>query len=240
MAEAVMVKLEELGVGAWLTQGDRVIRGPDWKGGNADGLLGGSGEGTVTKAAGKAGMVSVKWDNGNYGYYRMGAGNKYELRTAIPPPPPTPPPLPSPESEYESEYDEEEEEEEEESPDPPAPARTPTPPPPQCEMCGLVLTENCLSTSVCVVCTSKLWRGETPRRKLGTPSPSPQVERKKVPVVSTPPPASKFGLKNFLATASTHMEKERMAQEKIEQPTSNKPKRSGFGPSALAVFARKS
>ena len=26
MAEAVMVKLEELGVGAWLTQGDRVIR----------------------------------------------------------------------------------------------------------------------------------------------------------------------------------------------------------------------
>ena len=26
MAEAVMVKLEELGVGAWLAQGDRVIR----------------------------------------------------------------------------------------------------------------------------------------------------------------------------------------------------------------------
>ena len=25
------------------------FRGPDWKGGNADGLLGGSGEGTVTK-----------------------------------------------------------------------------------------------------------------------------------------------------------------------------------------------
>ena len=37
------------------------------------------------------------------------------------------------------------------------------------------------------------------------------------------------------------MEKERMAQgpEKIQQPTSNKPKRSGFGPSALAVFANK-
>ena len=67
-----------------------------------------------------------------------------------------------------------------------------------------------------------------------------QVERKKVPIVSTAPTASKFGLKNFLATASTHMEKERMAQEKIEQPTSNRPKRSGFGPSALAVFARKS
>ena len=26
MAEAVMVKLEELGVGAWLAQGDRVVR----------------------------------------------------------------------------------------------------------------------------------------------------------------------------------------------------------------------
>ena len=119
---------------------------------------------------------------------RMGAGNKYELRTAIPPPPPTPPPIPSPESEYESEY---EEEEEEESPDPPPPAHTPTPPPPpQCDICGLPLTENCLrclvkivslilhqtfSTSVCVECTSKLWRGETPRRKLATPSPSPQV-----------------------------------------------------------------
>ena len=103
-------------------------------------------------------MVGVKWDNGNYGYYRwrlrkilhtfslpthrMGAGNKYELRTAIPRPPPTPPPAPSPESEYESEY--ESEEEEEKSPSPPPPARTPTPPPPQCEMCGLLLTENCL------------------------------------------------------------------------------------------------
>ena len=65
-----------------------------------------------------------------------------------------------------------------------------------------------------------------------------QVERKKVPIVSTAP-ASKFGLKNFLASASTHMEKERLAQEKMEQPTSNKPKRSGFGPSALAVFASK-
>ena len=100
----------------------------------------------------------MKWDNGNYGYYRcrlrnilhtfsiltyrMGAGNKYELRTAIPPPPPTPPPASSPESEYESEY--ESEEEEEKSPSPPPPARTPTPPPPQCEMCGLLLTENCL------------------------------------------------------------------------------------------------
>ena len=71
---------------------------------------------------------------------RMGAGNKYELRTAIPPPPPTPPPIPTPESEYESEY----EEEEEEIPPPPPPPRTPTPPPPQCEMCGLLLTENCL------------------------------------------------------------------------------------------------
>ena len=103
-------------------------------------------------------MVGVKWDNGNYGYYRwrlrkilhtfslpthrMGAGNKYELRTAIPRPPPTPPPAPSPESEYESEY--ESEEEEEKSPSPPPPARNPTPPPPQCEMCGLLLTENCL------------------------------------------------------------------------------------------------
>ena len=76
-------------------------------------------------------------------FERMGAGNKYELRTATPPAPPTPPPLPSPESEYESEY-EEEEEEEEESPVAPHPARTPTPPPPQCEICGLVLTENCL------------------------------------------------------------------------------------------------
>ena len=72
-----------------------IHRGPDWKGGNADGLLGGSGEGTVTKvvivviasfflhltsesqAAGKAGMVSVKWDNGNYGYYRFSTSNRF-------------------------------------------------------------------------------------------------------------------------------------------------------------------
>ena len=46
-------------------------------------------------------------------------------------------------------------------------------------------------------------------------------------------------MKNFLASASSHMEKERLAAEKIEDPTSNKPKRSGFGPSALAVFANK-
>ena len=89
----------------------------------------------------------------------MGAGNKYELRTAIPPPAPTPPAVPSPESEYESEY--ESEEEEEKSPSPPPPARTPTPPPPQCEMCGLLLTENCLrhdmsSASVLEILKEKL------------------------------------------------------------------------------------
>jgi hypothetical protein len=45
-------------------------RGIDWIGGNADGARGGKlGEGTVTKAM-KAGMVGVKWDNGNFGYYR--------------------------------------------------------------------------------------------------------------------------------------------------------------------------
>ena len=32
MAEAVMVKLEELGVGAWLAQGDRVVRFGFWFG----------------------------------------------------------------------------------------------------------------------------------------------------------------------------------------------------------------
>ena len=32
MAEAVMVKLEELGVGAWLAQGDRVVRFDFWFG----------------------------------------------------------------------------------------------------------------------------------------------------------------------------------------------------------------
>ena len=84
----------------------------------------------------------------------MGAGNKYELRTAIPPAPPTPPPLPSPESEYESEY---EEDEEEESPAPPPPAHTPTPPPPpQCDMCGLLLTENCLRCPLEIVSFIKL------------------------------------------------------------------------------------
>ena len=89
MAEAVMGRLEELGVGVWAGLGGRVTRsksiichenvkksrlyektrtcrGVHWKGGESDG----GGEGTVTRAE-TSGLVAVKWDVGNFGFYRF-------------------------------------------------------------------------------------------------------------------------------------------------------------------------
>ena len=84
-----MGRLEELGVGVWAGLGGRVTRsksiiihenvkksrsyektrtcrGVHWKGGESDG----GGEGTVTRAE-TSGLVAVKWDVGNFGFYRF-------------------------------------------------------------------------------------------------------------------------------------------------------------------------
>ena len=169
MAESMMIKLEELGVGSWVTVNSRVVRGHDWSGGEADG----AGEGEVTKVDGKNGVVSVRWNNGNFGYYRMGAGGKFELKMA--PKPvieylPKKPTVKLEEEEEESEDTEEETDEEEEVEEvveaereevrpslPLAPVSTAFK---VCEYCGGTYTDNSLSSTMCVECTAKLWRGE--------------------------------------------------------------------------------
>ena len=45
---------------------DNVCRGVHWKGGESDG----GGEGTVTRVE-SSGLVAVKWDIGNFGFYRF-------------------------------------------------------------------------------------------------------------------------------------------------------------------------
>ena len=204
MAEAMMDKLEELGVGSWVVVNSRVVRGIDWSGGNADGHQGGSGEGVVTKVDGKTGVVSVRWDNDNYGYYRMGAGGKFELKKA--PPPPYKPDIRRRRSRADSDNKEEtsgdaerrksnadvcisEEEWEYETDseceesvgdddgkkrgDVSETSKTvsqPQTPPPVfvgklCEICSQPWTENCLSATMCVECTGKMWRGEIVNKK---------------------------------------------------------------------------
>lgn len=167
MAESIMIKLEELGVGSWVTVNTRVVRGLDWTGGDADGC----GEGEVTRVDGRNGVVSVRWNNGNFGYYRMGAGGKFELKMA---PKPVIEHLPRKaavtlQEESESEYEESEEETGEVADcdsdcergvkvvveAPPALAVVK-----ECEYCGGAWTENSLSSTICVDCTAKLWRGE--------------------------------------------------------------------------------
>ena len=119
---------------------------------------------------GKNGVVSVRWNNGNYGYYRMGAGGKFELKMA-----------PKPVVTYmkrEIKVEEEEEEESEYEDDveeapviveeklKPKPVQLPVvkPDAKTCEYCGGTWTENNLSTSICVQCTAKLWKGEIVNR----------------------------------------------------------------------------
>ena len=168
MAESMMIKLEELGVGSWVTVNSRVVRGHDWSGGEADG----GGEGEVTKVDGKNGVVSVRWDNGNFGYYRMGAGGKFELKIA---PKPVIEYLPKKPivrlEEEESEYEESEEETdddevvveveaEREEVRPSSPVAVESAACKLCEYCGGAWTDNSLSSTMCVECTAKLWRGE--------------------------------------------------------------------------------
>jgi E3 ubiquitin-protein ligase mind-bomb len=57
--------------------GMRVIRGPDWKGGDADG---GEGHLGTLKALLGNGLVRVQWDNGNKVTCRAGAEGKFDLR----------------------------------------------------------------------------------------------------------------------------------------------------------------
>ena len=66
-----------------VSTGSRVERGDDWDGGNADGLVGGTGLGTIVRSPGNSGVVAVKWDSGNYGFYKMGSGGKYEVKIAV-------------------------------------------------------------------------------------------------------------------------------------------------------------
>ena len=174
-----MDKLEELGVGSWVTVDTRVVRGIDWAGGNADGHQGGTGEGVVTKVDGKNGVVSVRWDNDNYGYYRMGAGGKIELKRAPPPPYKAPEMIKKslPESiiiteeecEYETEREHDEAKEEKIVEIVQKIPKLVTHPQVSvgklCEICCNPWTENCLSDTMCVECTGKLWRGEIVNKK---------------------------------------------------------------------------
>ena len=167
MAESIMIKLEELGVGSWVIVNSRVVRGHDWSGGEADG----GGEGEVTKVDGKNGVVSVRWDNGNFGYYRMGAGGKFELKIAPKPvieylPKKPTVRLEEKESEYEDSGEEETDEDEvvvgaeREEVRPSSPLSVESADRKACEYCGGTWTDNSLSLTMCVECTAKLWRGE--------------------------------------------------------------------------------
>ncbi|ESO88755.1 hypothetical protein LOTGIDRAFT_125402 [Lottia gigantea] len=57
--------------------GTRVIRGPDWSGGNEDGGEGSLG--TVINAYDSVGKVKVMWDFGGHGIYKAGSDGKHEL-----------------------------------------------------------------------------------------------------------------------------------------------------------------
>ena len=58
--------------------GLRVVRGPDWEGGDQDG---GEGfVGTVVGLEGDGRRVTVQWDMGQRNIYRCGQGNKFDLR----------------------------------------------------------------------------------------------------------------------------------------------------------------
>lgn len=58
--------------------GLRVVRGPDWEGGDQDG---GEGfVGTVVELEEGSGIVKVQWDAGLRQPYHCGRGGKYELR----------------------------------------------------------------------------------------------------------------------------------------------------------------
>ena len=67
---------------AKMTHGTRVVRGRDWRDGDRDG----GGKGTVDTQRAflpvVQGMVHVKWDNENIGYYKIGKDDCYELKLA--------------------------------------------------------------------------------------------------------------------------------------------------------------
>jgi len=59
-----------------LTEGTRVVRGPDWKWGDQDG----NGEGTLREDRIGFGWARVKWDNGHTNSYRWGEEDKFDLK----------------------------------------------------------------------------------------------------------------------------------------------------------------
>ena len=56
----------------------KVFRGVHWKGGESDG----GGEGTVTRAE-TSGLVAIKWDNGNFGFYRFSLSLQFYRRAKV-------------------------------------------------------------------------------------------------------------------------------------------------------------
>ena len=71
--------LEMSSFGVEVLNGVRVVRGPDWKWGDADGGEGNAGTVFTTKIQ-TAGIVNVVWDAGNTGQYRCGYQSSYDLR----------------------------------------------------------------------------------------------------------------------------------------------------------------
>ena len=63
-------------------EGARVVRGRDWEYGNQDGGPGGIGTIVHPLLNSTKYDVSVSWDNGNGGPYRMGMNRKYDLTLA--------------------------------------------------------------------------------------------------------------------------------------------------------------
>ena len=61
-----------------MSVGSRVVRGPDWAGGNQD--SGEGGLGTVISENVDNGKVKVIWDTGLDGHYRAGYDGRFELR----------------------------------------------------------------------------------------------------------------------------------------------------------------
>ncbi|KAK7089663.1 hypothetical protein V1264_025092 [Littorina saxatilis] len=78
LGQTATAKPRRADLAAVLKVGDRVRRGPDWRGDNRDG--GGPGTVTAIPARYGQGMVDVLWDSGSEVYrYRMGHDGDYEL-----------------------------------------------------------------------------------------------------------------------------------------------------------------
>ncbi|XP_041941229.1 uncharacterized protein LOC121704800 isoform X3 [Alosa sapidissima] len=78
---------------AMMKIGTRIMRGQDWKWQNQDGIP--PGLGRVIGQLSESGWIRVRWDNGHVNSYRMGSGDKYDLKLAEPLPSTLPPTQPA-------------------------------------------------------------------------------------------------------------------------------------------------